>query len=338
MKIEKSPISFMQKVRKAHILFRAEWELTNRCNENCLHCLRDTGTDNELTAPEIKDILIQLRRENCFNITFTGGELFLRKDIFEILEFAKELGFAISILSNGTCLDEKKVRILKKLKPSFIQISLYGASEQMHDSITQAKGSFEKTINSLRLLKKHKVPFRINTVALNKNFAELKQLKKIAKQNGWKINFDFIVFPCFLGGKAPVSCRVTDEQLRAAFKNRLLKWGRGLAKLKTHKALFDIGYSNWNELHISSNGKAYPSVLLRLEIGDLRKDTLHNIWHNSPRLKWLRSLKKEDFACFHCQWYNNCCWRAEMAFLEERNLRTIPREICRINRIAHSCR
>ncbi|MDP2939182.1 MAG: radical SAM protein [Candidatus Omnitrophota bacterium] len=333
MKFEKSIFALINKVEKANMPFNVEWELTNRCNLDCLHCLRDRRTDNELSTEEIKDIFLQLRKENCFNLTFTGGEAFLRKDLFEILHFAKKLEFAISVYSNGTLLNEKDIKLLKKLNLAAVQISLYGATKEVHDSITRVRGSFDKTMSAIRLLKKHKVPFSIVTMAFNRNFSELRQIRKMAKQNKWDILFDFVIYPALQGDNSPLCLRTTSEQLGLAFKYKLSSWRED--RVGMFKKAPPIGFKSLSGLHLSSAGKVYPSVLLRIEIGDLRKDTFHNIWHNSPKLKWLRSLVKEDFECFHCKWYNDCCWKIEMAYLEQGDLFTAPKEICRINRIFH---
>lgn len=336
MRIEKSIYRLTKKFERETVPFTVEWELTNRCNLNCLHCLRDTRTDNELSIDEIKDILVQVRQENCLNLILTGGELFLRLDIFEILRFAKNLGFGLTILSNATLLDENKVKMLKKLNIFTIQISLYGITREAHEYITCAKGSFDKTMHAIQLLEKYGVPFHIATMCFNRNFHELKKLKKIAKRNHWNILFDFVISPTVLGCDSPLSLRATNEQLRIAVREGLLSWNKDLNGKNEQEERYDIGLEYRNQAHLSSAGKVYPSVKMRVEVGDLRRDTFHNIWRNSQKLNWLRSLKREEFECFSCKWYNKCCWKPGLAFLEHRNFKIAPKEICRINNILQS--
>jgi MoaA/NifB/PqqE/SkfB family radical SAM enzyme len=317
-----------------------QWELTTRCNLDCLHCcIKNEKLNNELSLNEIKDILRQLKQENCMIQRFSGGEVFLRKDFFDILEFAHKLGFANNILSNGTLIDEEQTKRLKKLNIREVQISLYGATASMHDSITQVKGSFDKAINSIRLLKRHKVPFKIAVMSFNKNFPELEQLKKMAKKEKWDIGFDFVIYPAVLSSKNPVVLRATDEQLKSAAKSGLLVWANPKKKLsRKNRPKISTHFRASLGAHIGSSGKVAPAVIMRMEAGDLRKQSFSDIWRNSKVFNYLRSLDEKAFECFYCEYYNKCCWRPEMAFIEHGSPIVKPREICRVTQIYHQCK
>ncbi|MFH1381236.1 MAG: radical SAM protein, partial [Candidatus Omnitrophota bacterium] len=92
--------------RNSKFPLKAMFELTYRCNFRCVHCyVAADKKKKELGIEEVKVILDQLKKAGCFHVGFTGGELFLRKDIFKILNYAKQSGFRISILTNGFLID-----------------------------------------------------------------------------------------------------------------------------------------------------------------------------------------------------------------------------------------
>jgi len=324
-------VDILKELRNKNVPVDVHWELTNRCNENCIHCLRDNRKVRELTLKEIKDIMLQLKKEGCFTLTFSGGEPFLRKDFRDILEFAYQQQFKVKILTNGTLINQKYIGLLKKIKPIFIQLSLYGASSQMHDSITQVKGSFKKTMKAIRLLEEHQITVKIMVMCLNRNFPELLALKRMAKKRKWNIVFDFQIFPTYLKKKAPIHLRTTDEQIAFARRKKILTWPCDL-KPQDRKKRPPVSLFNYTP-SISVQGDLHPSVLMRIKLGNLRKSSFHDIWHNSAKVRRLRSISEKQFDCFYCKYYTFCCRVPEMAYLEQGNFLVKSKEICRINNL-----
>jgi len=263
----------VQILEKKKVPVNIHWIITNRCNERCIHCLRDNRKVKELSLEQIKNIILHLKQEGCFNLAFSGGEPFIRKDFMEILAFSRKEQFAVSVLSNGTLLNEKKIRLLKKIRPQSVQLSLYGATAKMHDSITGAKGSFVKTINAIRLLKKYKIPFGLVGMGLNKNFSELFQLKEMARKNHWSIFFDFTIFPAYTGSLHPLNLRASDEQLRIARQRKLLRWRSDLpVKQRDTKSPITV----FEHIPaITAEGDVLPTLLTRIKLGNLRQRSFH---------------------------------------------------------------
>src|SRR5215813_6510192 len=90
----------------------AQLDLTYRCNERCVHCYLDHDDHGEMTLAEIKDLLDQLADAGVFLLTISGGEIFLRPDLFEILEHARKLLFSVKIKTNGILIRESQARQL----------------------------------------------------------------------------------------------------------------------------------------------------------------------------------------------------------------------------------
>lgn len=333
MKVETFDKLF-SKLKNSYVPFVVQWELTTKCNLDCIHCcIKNEDQNSELTFDEIKDIFIQLKAENCMIQRFSGGEAFLRKDIFEILELARKMQFGVMVLSNGTLQDRSDIKRLKKIGILEMQVSLYGATAAMHDSITKVKGSFDKTMNTIGLLKEYKVPFHIAAMSFNKNFNELSQIRKIARKEKWKILFDFLILPSVSSLKNPLCLRATDEQLKLAVRSGLLTWSKKRYPKKKNRP--GHNFSGNLRVQIGSSGKVFPSVIMHKQAGDLRKDTFSHIWRNSETFRYLRGLDEKSFECFECKYYNKCCKNRDLAYLEHGDITVKPLEICRINRIFH---
>ncbi len=325
-----NPSHLFSKIKQDLFPFSAQISLTNRCNEDCIHCLVPKDHPDELNTQELKSIISELRALNCLEVIFTGGEAMLRSDFFELLDFTKGKGMGFRLLSNGTLINEAKIRQLKELSPLDVQISLYGATAKTHDYTTRLRGSFEMTTNALRLLKTNKISFSVTTIVMRHNFYELAKIKEMAKKEKWKTSFDFIIRPRDDGYKGPIKTRISDEQITKAIHLGPLPYLTKGGNLRKYKKS-DLFISNIarNHVFISNEGYVFPNIRLRLNCGNLRKDTLKSIWFNSKRLNSLRQLKLEDFECTKCKLYLNCCWEPGLSLLEHNDLFKKPKELCR---------
>ena len=97
---------FQNELLPENQLYSVQFELTFRCNEKCRHCYCVTDDRKELSTEEIKRILDELYEMNVFEVTFTGGDLFVRQDAFEILRYARSKAFLVTIFTNGIALSD----------------------------------------------------------------------------------------------------------------------------------------------------------------------------------------------------------------------------------------
>ena len=131
-------------------------ELTLRCNERCLHCGSSCGDvpSDELTLEQYKQILDQLKEDmgtEGYMLCITGGEPLLRKDFFEIMGYANELGFNWGMTSNGTLITEETAQKLRDCGMKTISISLDGLPET-HDAFRRTPGGWEKGMQGVKNL------------------------------------------------------------------------------------------------------------------------------------------------------------------------------------------
>lgn len=166
----------------------AVWELTLKCNLRCSHCGSSAGIPrkNELTTKECFKLCEELAELGCEDVSLMGGEPFLREDWFQVAQCINNLGMNLNFVSNGIVLD-KYIDKIAKLKPKVIGISLDGIKET-HDSI-RGKGTFEKTIKAIDLLREKGIQTTVITTVSNINFKDLPIMKDLLfkKNVNWQI-------------------------------------------------------------------------------------------------------------------------------------------------------
>ncbi len=138
---------------------KAFWEVTYRCNSRCLNCdIWNRKTPDELSTEQAGSVLRQLKGLGVPHISFSGGEPFLRKDFFELLTAAYDMGFKYSINTNASLLDEGRCRRLAKTPPESIYISLDGARPETHDKNRGVNGSFDTVMSAVDRLNQFRDP------------------------------------------------------------------------------------------------------------------------------------------------------------------------------------
>lgn len=97
--------------------------------------------------------MCELRELGIVNVSFTGGEIFLREDIFELIKTARDLHMRVFLLSNATLLTEQKIKMLSELYITEFSTTIFSLKEEINDFITEQKGSLKIILDNLQLLK-----------------------------------------------------------------------------------------------------------------------------------------------------------------------------------------
>lgn len=158
-----------------------QWHITERCNLRCAHCYQEGYSGGELPFNGMMDILGQYLdllktwkggSRRFGHITVSGGEPFAREDLFDILEVFRshKKEFSFSILTNGSLIDRQAAARLSSMGPRFAQLSLEG-KEATHDAI-RGKGSYAKTVEAIRHLKKEGLRVLVSFTAHRANYKE----------------------------------------------------------------------------------------------------------------------------------------------------------------------
>lgn len=191
------------------------FNLTNRCTLRCKHCYaayfaRDTR--HEMTTPQIKKVIRELKENGCLRINFCGGEPLLRNDIGELIDYAGTLGLSVDLTSNGT-LVPGKLEKLKGLK--CITISLDGRHK--HHDILRGKGSAAKALEGIKAAIDAGVEVRVNMVLHKHNLADIDYMVNLAEKLGFKLHISLAISNIF-GSKALIGVKPTTKQFQKVLK------------------------------------------------------------------------------------------------------------------------
>ena len=122
------------KALRLNIPLSVQLDLTYRCNERCVHCYLDHNDKGEMTTAEIRHLLAEMAEAGVFILTLSGGEILLRKDLFEILEYARRrLTFCVKLKTNAILIREREAARIRELGVEAIQISIYSHRPEVHE-------------------------------------------------------------------------------------------------------------------------------------------------------------------------------------------------------------
>jgi MoaA/NifB/PqqE/SkfB family radical SAM enzyme len=292
------------------------FELTYRCTCKCKFCERwkvgPKRARQELTTKEIKKILKEAYSLGVRYLGFTGGEPLLKKDLFEIAQFAQKIGFTVTIASNGTLINEKNI---KEIARSFnsVAISMDGINAKTHDGLRGVEGVYERAMKALELLKSEKVPVVVNMVITNENFREIDQYLQFFSQKNIPVQFT-PVHDCDAN-----LLKVADKKLKQIDMKEFRKEWRTLAK---KYSLFNNGYYQHVPTFLSTPskllhaytcfagaamffvnpyGEIYPCEFYRRSMGNIKEESLRDIWQKARQLRRFIASSKRPCVCWsHC--------------------------------------
>ncbi len=187
---------YRQKLMKEPQLRNLFLELTVRCNERCLHCGSKCGdvTSDELTVEQYRTFLEQVKEDMTTKgkmLDITGGEPLLRKDFFDIMGAAHELGFEWGMTSNATLIDDNVARELKRTGMATISVSIDGL-ESTHDEFRRTPGGYSRAMSGIESLIRTGgfESVQVTTVVTHKSIRELDELFKIFNEmdiDSWRV-------------------------------------------------------------------------------------------------------------------------------------------------------
>lgn len=193
----------------------AQWDINNDCNLNCKHCRisEKNKKDEILTLKEAKELLAQLYYNGITKLNLSGGEPFLRKDIFEILEYAQKFD-DIVITTNSTLLNEFKCQKLSDYSNVRLSISLDG-KERVHDEFRGKKGTFKKVVETLPILNKYNIKYSIRYTLSSDTLNDAKDILRLASENGAQ---DFNTRRVILTGNASEKLLISNKEYKNVIK------------------------------------------------------------------------------------------------------------------------
>ena len=306
MKITRDLKYIQQKMINERIPISVSFELTHHCNYDCIHCLRDIRNTPQMTTEEVIRVLKELKEAGTLELALTGGEIFLRDDIWEILDEVKRLRFTTTIFSNLYLVDEKTAERLSHYHFKGIDVSIYGMDEKIHDKVTTIKGSWKKLMENLGYLKKYNVPVRLKMMLFNFNVKELPKVFEFAKKNNYAFTFDELLFVTDSGSRQPLMYTVYPEQMKYIEEYRLkLSSGdriwvdQSVEKRSKSRVMCTAGRST---AAVTPDGDLLPCIVWRYKIGNLKNTHFKVLWEKSKKIKEILDIKDKNFVkCNKCK-------------------------------------
>lgn len=300
--------------------------LTGGCNLHCAHCWLDPDflpqevkvTDG-LTADDVKKAVGEAKPLGLSNIKITGGEPFLNKDIFKILELITDEELSVTIETNGTLIDRKTAAFLRERGISHISISIDSQSASFHDAFRGVKGALDQALAGVENAVAQGIDVQFIMSLVSENTGDIEPLMAMAKERGARSVKINPVMPIGRGNTLTQKGRtVPVEDLIS-----LAKWSEGeLAEKYEINVWFTIPSAFKPMDAFIKNKNAECSILNILGIvatgnismcgigkdvkglvmGNIREDSLREIWFNNPILATLRDLvpKRMEGICGRC--------------------------------------
>lgn len=313
---------FNGKAATRGIPLSAHLDVTWRCNERCVHCYLEHDAKGEMTTEEIKDVIRQLADVGTFFLSVSGGEPLLRRDCFEILEYARSLRFQTKLKTNAVMIGRKEAARLKKMGIEKVQISVYSHRAEIHDAITKLPGSLRRTINAIRMLRENNVAVSITNVLMQFNSSHAMAVKKMAHELGVEFTIDPTITPMINGDRSVTELGIPLDELYSVMHNEEFVGDVGEFCAPPSTVDDDIleGYScsaGHTLAYISPFGDVFPCVSFPMPCGNVRKQKFRDIWFDSPALAELRSVRVRDLhTCSTCSHTAYCSRCPGLAYME----------------------
>lgn len=296
-------------------------ELTMRCNAHCYHCgsnCTPASVEGELSTEEFKAILDQVKED--FDISeimlcITGGEPLLRKDFFEIMEYAHQLGYRWGMTSNGTLITPEIAHRLSECGMATISISIDGLPET-HDALRGIPGGYERAMQGIQNLIQENAfqAVQVTSVINHQNINELDELFSVMKGldiDSWRvINLEPIgralLRPELMCTKEDYT-RLFDFIRQKRSEGYPVQYGcshyLGVAYEKEVRDWYWICNAGVYTASIMANGDigACLDIERRPETiqGNIRNDRFSDVWENRFSL-FRKDLSEDSAQCTEC--------------------------------------
>ncbi|HTX14563.1 MAG TPA: radical SAM protein [Candidatus Baltobacteraceae bacterium] len=300
----------------------AHLDLTYRCNERCEHCYLDHEDHGEMTTSEIEDLLRQFADAGVFFLTLSGGEPLIRRDCFEIIEFARSLRFNVKLKTNAILIREREALRLRELGVEQVQISVYSHRPEVHDAITKIAGSLERTLAAIRFLRSQDLRVTIANVLMRGNRAHSAGVQALARELGAHYTLDPTITPMMDGNTSVLRLRADASDISSYFHDPDLVGDveSFCAPPVTvdNEVLEALPCSaGHTSCYVSPYGDVYPCVQFPLTCGNVRRERFLEIWRNSPQLAEVRSIRLKNLTtCSSCTHAGSCTRCPGLAYME----------------------
>jgi radical SAM protein with 4Fe4S-binding SPASM domain len=310
------------KALRLNVPLAVQLDITYRCNERCVHCYLDHHDHGEMTSSEILRLIDEMADAGVLTLTLSGGEIFLRKDLFEIVEHARRLTFCVKLKTNALLIGEREAARLRDLAVQEIQVSIYSHRPEVHDAITLVPGSLKRSLSAIRFLKVQDLKVVMANVLMRQNMSDYAAVKDLAEEIGVEFTLDPTITPMMDGDRSILSLGADADTLRDVFRDSAV-----VGDVDEFCAIpSDTGEANLDSrpcsaghttCYVSPYGDVFPCVQFPLPTGNVRRERFVDIWRHSSEMNEVRSIRLKDLpTCSSCSHAGACTRCPGLAYME----------------------
>lgn len=302
----------------------------------------------EVELSILKKLFDELAVLGTFYLSFSGGEIFLHKQVLQILEYAKKLRFYVVIKTNGLLLDKEKIQFLKDIGINRVDFSFYATDDKIHDSITKIDGSHAKTLSAIDNCKKEELNVRINIPIMKYNKSQIDDLIRFSEKLQIEKVFDPFISPKLDGSRSPMNHRLSPIEIKSV-QEKLKKYEVNKLepdcaqptvnnKVSTSKPTNQINddvlnsipcSAGFSQFYVNSYGDVTPCVAFPLVCGNLFTQSFSDIWYKSQGFLSVRNTLIKDLpTCSKCSLLDSCNRCPGNAFIETGSFKSFSPSSC----------
>lgn len=314
------------------------YAVTKACNLRCLHCHVDAreAMANELSLEEARQTIDEMVELGTEVLLFSGGEPLLRKEfVLELTEYCIDVGVIPAMLTNGVLLSHKVAWELKEAGMMAVGIPLDSAIPECHDKLRNVPGTFEKAVKAVKACLNVDLKVVITTMALKNDFGEIPQrIDFIANLEVDQVAvYDLVPMG---RGTGMMEQAMNQEQRVSLIKylQQMQEEKEMIFTMSGGQPLYPEIVSEMHRLNgtkppdlllkqfwirapvgchagilyfsLRPNGDVYPCTFLPVKVGNIREQSLTNIWYNSKVLNELRERSLLKGKCGNCEYRETC--------------------------------
>jgi radical SAM protein with 4Fe4S-binding SPASM domain len=271
----------------------------------------------------VKTLLAELAQAGTLYLTFSGGEIFLRPDLFELIAEAKRLRFDLRLKTNALLVTEARAQRLRALGVRQVDVSIYSVDPEIHDAVTKIPGSLVRSLAGIERLVALGVRVKINCPLMRSNVAGYRGVRALAERLGVPCGFDPMISARNDGDTGPVLLRIGRADLKrvlgdAALNPEPLPATSPDVRPDLDETLCGAGH---NACYVSAYGDVTPCVALPIVCGNIRHTPFAQIWRDSRDMRKVRDIRVRDLpTCSGCAASAFCTRCPGQALVEDGDL------------------
>ena len=320
------------------------WETTQACDLACVHCracAQPVRSALELTTDEARRLIDDIAALKAPVFVLTGGDPLKRPDIFEIVEYGSTNGVRISLTPSATpLLTRDAIARLKGCGLARLAVSLDGPTAEIHDAFRRVPGSYDWTLRSVRWARELALPAQINTTITRHNLQHLDAMIALLEQLDIVLWSVFFLVPT---GRGSAIDLISADEFEQVFEKLYQTAKRGRFDIKSTEAPhyrrfllqrrteekrkgnirplpLRLGLSTTDGIgraprgindgkgfvFVSHLGEVFPSGFLPISAGNVRNQSLADLYRHSPLFTSLRDTSNLQGKCGICEFREIC--------------------------------